>query len=155
AKARTWFLREVRAATRLHHPNVALALDANEADGVHFLVLEYVDGQTLEALVRRLGPMPVRLACRGVRQAAAGLHAAHEQSIVHRDVKPSNLLIPRAAELHGPDGWAADASADAGPLVKVVDFGVARFHDPSAGESLGRSTENGFLGTPDYIAPEQ
>ncbi len=141
-----WFRREVKAATQLVHPNIVMAYDANEAGGVHFLVMEYVDGTNLDALVRRQGPPPLPRACELVRQAALGLQHAHEKGMVHRDVKPANLLIPRESLGGGAGG---------GPLVKLVDFGLARLHKQSAGETIAVKTESGLLGTPDYIAPEQ
>ena len=101
------FLREVRAAARLSHPNIVAALDAEEVEGTHFLVMEYVEGVSLSRLVKENGPLSIETACAAVRQAAVGLQHAHEQGLVHRDIKPDNLL--RAA-----DG-----------RVKVADFGVA------------------------------
>jgi serine/threonine protein kinase len=137
-----WFRREVRAATQLVHPNIVMAYDANEADGVHFLVMEYVDGTNLDVLVRREGPLPLPRACELMRQCALALQHAHEKGMVHRDVKPANVLIPR-------EGTAG------GPLVKLVDFGLARLHKQAAGGTIAVQTASGLLGTPDYIAPEQ
>jgi hypothetical protein len=116
-----------------------MAYDANEADGTHFLVMEYVDGTNLDALVRRHGPLPLPRACELMHQCALALQHAHEKGMVHRDVKPANLLIPR----EGP------------ALVKLVDFGLARLHKQSAGGTIAVQTESGLLGTPDYISPEQ
>jgi eukaryotic-like serine/threonine-protein kinase len=92
-RARDLFLREVRAAAQLVHPNIVTAYDANEIDGRTFLVLEYVDGPNLEQLVRRQGPLPIGQACDYVRQTAHGLQCAHLQGMVHRDVKPANILV--------------------------------------------------------------
>jgi serine/threonine protein kinase len=141
-----WFRREVRAATQLVHPNIVMAYDANEADGVHFLVMEYVDGTNLDALVRQHGPLPLPRACELIRQAALALQHAHEKGMVHRDVKPANVLIPRESLT----GRRPDA-----PLVKLVDFGLARLHKQSSDGTIAVQTVNGLLGTPDYIAPEQ
>jgi serine/threonine protein kinase len=149
-----WFLREVRAAAQLHHPNVALASDVSEAEGVHFVVMEYVDGPALDTLVRSHGLMPVRLACRVFREAAAALQAAHQQGVIHRDIKPSNLLVPTAAGLVRERAWRDDPSG-AGPLVKVVGFGLGRLSGPAGSEAFIRPTANGFLGTTGYVAPEQ
>jgi serine/threonine-protein kinase len=141
-----WFRREVRAATQLVHPNIVMAYDANEADGVHFLVMEYVDGTNLDALVRKQGPLPLPRACELMRQAALALQHAHEKGMVHRDVKPANVLVPRESLAAGSSG---------APLVKLVDFGLARLHKQVAGGTIAVQTESGLLGTPDYIAPEQ
>ena len=135
------FQREMELIGSLDHPNVVRALDANEDGGCHFLVMEYVDGPDLSRVTARLGPWRVADAAAAVRQAALGLQCAHERGLVHRDVKPSNLLL-------APEG-----------TVKVVDLGVARFQadgprDPAA--EPGRLTGTGqMIGTPDYIAPEQ
>ncbi len=139
-----WFRREVRASTHLVHPNIVMAYDANEADGLHFLVMEYVQGVTLDALVRQHGPLPVDNACALMRQAALGLQHAHDKGMVHRDIKPGNLLIPR------PDG---EQPPDV--LVKIVDFGLARLQGKTQGETIALRGETGVLGTPDYISPEQ
>ncbi len=155
-RARTWFKREVLALTQLYHPNIVMAYDANEADGMLFLVMEYVDGQNLEALVRKQGPLPFTLACELMRQAAQALQYAHEKGMVHRDIKPGNLLIPNGAVaqlsltplLRGPSSAPAVA-------VKVVDFGLARLHSNSSAATLMLQNEKSFLGTPDYVSPEQ
>jgi serine/threonine protein kinase len=151
-RARSWFKREVVAVTQLCHPNVVMAYDANEADGQLFLVMEYVEGQNLDALVRRQGPLPVALACELMRQAARGLQYAHEKGIVHRDIKPGNLLVLN-------DGLARLAAnpeqATAPVVVKVVDFGLARLHQTTRTNTLQLQNEKSFLGTPDYVSPEQ
>ena len=126
------FRREVRAAAQLNHPNIATAYDADEAGGSHFLVMEYVSGEVLLDVVKR-GPLPTAEACRAVRDAARGLAHAHAAGLIHRDVKPANLI--RAA-----DG-----------TVKVLDFGLVGM-EAGAG---GLTGENMVMGTPDYIAPEQ
>jgi serine/threonine protein kinase len=142
--AREAFQREVRAAARLNHPNIVTAYDANEIGDRSYLVLEYADGPTLEALVAENGPLPVPTACEIVRQAALGLAHAHDAGMVHRDVKPSNILVARASRTGS--AW----------VVKIADFGIARLAppaaDPGARPGPGR---RGVLGTPDYVAPEQ
>lgn len=137
ATARQAFGREVKAAARLNHPNIVTAYDANEVGDRSYLVLEFVDGPTLDGLVRQGGPLPVAHACEFVRQAAWGLQHAHELGMVHRDVKPANLLVARPSK-------AAPAC-----VVKIADFGIAMLAaaEPSGGP--------GFVGTPDYAAPEQ
>jgi WD40 repeat protein len=137
------FRQEVRAAARLHHPNIVTAHDADQAGGLHFLVMEYVEGTGLADLVRERGPLPVAEACEYVRQAALGLQHAHEQGMVHRDLKPQNLMRTPAGQ------------------VKILDFGLARLprtsEEPSTGEApAGPLTGAGtVMGTADYIAPEQ
>jgi serine/threonine protein kinase len=129
------FTREIKAAARLSHPNIVAALDAEQAGGVHFLVMEYVEGTDLARLVQQRGPLPVALACEYVRQAALGLQHAHERGLVHRDIKPSNLMLT------------------AGGQVKVLDFGLALLASETAAGDL---TSTGVvMGTADYIAPEQ
>jgi serine/threonine protein kinase len=137
------FRREVRSAASLAHPNVVAAHDAEQAGRTFFLVMEFVRGESLAALVRRRGPLPVRDACEYARQACLGLQHAFEKGLIHRDVKPDNLML-----------------ADDG-TVKVLDFGLARLHDTvdavaEKGLGDGQLTAAGsVMGTPDYIAPEQ
>ncbi|HBI46797.1 MAG TPA: hypothetical protein DDY78_28680 [Planctomycetales bacterium] len=149
-RARELFLREVRAAAQLVHPNIVTAYDANEIEGRTFLVLEYVDGPNLEQLVRRQGPLPVGQACDYVRQIAIGLQCAHLLGMVHRDVKPANILVQRRG-LNGGDVG----------LVKISDFGLARLHNPNAADEFSdhpgtiMTKDNTVMGTPDYLSPEQ
>jgi serine/threonine protein kinase len=143
-KARQLFMREVRAAGKLMHPNIVTAHDANEVDGRHYLVMEYIDGPNLDQLVRERGPLPVGLACDIVRQAAAGLQCAFEQGMVHRDIKPSNLLVQRTG-----------TTLSSGYLVKILDFGLARLGDNSDASATIMTPANVIMGTPDYLSPEQ
>jgi formylglycine-generating enzyme required for sulfatase activity len=143
------FGREMKAVGGLDHPNIVRATDAGEAGGVHFLVMEFVEGVNLSRLVKEHGPLPVREACALIRQAAAGLEYAHAAGLIHRDVKPSNLM--RTA-----DG-----------MVKVLDLGLARLAgegeapgaaDADSVSSPGASdvTSAGqVIGTLHYMAPEQ
>jgi eukaryotic-like serine/threonine-protein kinase len=127
------FRREARAIARLNHPNIVTVIDRGEFEGRQFIVFEYVPGANLKDLVRREGPLPVEEAVALAHQVARGLAFAHEQGIVHRDVKPQNVLLD---ETGSP---------------KVTDFGIARSLDPQEG-----LTESGtLLGTSDYISPEQ
>jgi WD40 repeat protein len=129
------FRREVMAAARLSHPNVVAAHDAERAGELHFLVMEYIEGQSLARLVAQKGPLGVAEACDYARQAALGLQHAHEHGMIHRDVKPQNLM------------------RTAGGVVKVLDFGLARLAGPAEAAPL---TQAGVvLGTPDYMAPER
>lgn len=130
------FQREVKSAARLAHPNIVAAYDAEQAGDVHFLVMEYVEGVSLDKLVAERGPLPAGEACEYIRQAAWGLQHAFERGTVHRDIKPHNLM-------RTPQGQ-----------IKVLDFGLARF--ASDRRSDGSLTKAGtVMGTPDYIAPEQ
>src|SRR2546425_62546 len=124
------FLNEVRLALKVTHPNVCRVHDIGEADGQHFISMEYVDGEDLASLLRRIGRFPRDRAIRVARQLCAGLAAAHEQGILHRDLKPQNVMI------------------DGRGQVKITDFGLAGI----AAEIDGRQIR---FGTPAYMAPEQ
>src|SRR5262245_42103255 len=131
------FHREVKVAAQLEHPNVVHALDAGEANGAHYLVMEYVDGIDLARWVKQRGPLPADQACDFIRQAALGLQHAFECGMVHRDIKPANLLVG-AAPGGGPSGSGlqrrpALAAATAAPQapaaayqIKILDMGLAR-----------------------------
>jgi serine/threonine-protein kinase len=139
--------REVHTALSLDHPNIAGAVDAGEAGGRYYLALEFVDGIDLSRLVRRYGLLSVPEACEYVRQAALGLHYAHDRGFVHRDIKPSNLVV--SGERHVP-------GATEPARVKVLDMGLVRsvgFDDGGGSPDLTRAGT--VVGTPDYMAPEQ
>src|SRR5262245_5044766 len=132
------FRREIKAAARLAHENVVLAYDADQAGDVHFFAMEFVDGITLDDLVEEKGPLPVGEACEYVRQIAMGLQHAHEAGLIHRDVKPSNMLLSK-------DG-----------IVKISDLGLVLLDDTETAESVSKITKEGLtVGTPDFVAPEQ
>jgi tRNA A-37 threonylcarbamoyl transferase component Bud32 len=142
------FRREARAAAQLAHPNIVAAFDAEQAGDTHFLVMEYVDGVSLARLVADRGPLPVAEACDYVRQTALGLQHAQERGMVHRDIKPQNLMRTPVGQ------------------IKILDFGLARFAMENAADAqpaparpealAGSLTLTGMvMGTPDYIAPEQ
>ena len=143
------FLREAQAAARLTHPNiVAIYLVSETEEGVPFMVMEYVEGQTLGALLEKLGVVETRRALRIARQIASALGEAHEQGIVHRDLKADNILLAER-----PRGRSAG-----GDVVKVLDFGIAKLlgGEPDPGGAIGQLTRDGTIfGTPHYIAPEQ
>jgi serine/threonine protein kinase len=160
------FQREVHAVAHLHHPGIATAYDAGVSRGRHFLVMEYVDGPSLQSLVETHGPLPFGLACELMRQAADTLQYAHENGMVHRDIKPANLLIAQMAEKGsgvislGPrtSDRKSEAIPDAfAPLLKIIDFGLARLRQTGrAGVDVTIQVAPGTVwGTVDYIAPEQ
>ena len=127
------FVREARAAARLNHPNVVAVFDQGSDDGTVFLVMEYVAGSTLRDLVRDKAPLPPRRAVALLEQVLAALSAAHEAGLVHRDVKPENVLI-------APDG-----------RIKVADFGLAR---AVSSTTAATATSGLLIGTVSYLAPE-
>src|SRR5687768_15120809 len=122
------FRREVEAAARLHHPNIVTAFDAEQAGDLHFLVMEYVNGIDLSKLLEERGPLPVAEACEYIRQAALGLQTAHESGMVHRDIKPQNLMVSRSVATGG--SLVACKATGEPPIVtkqfvKILDFGLA------------------------------
>lgn len=133
------FHREIQAAAQLNHPNVVRAFDADQVSDTHFLVMECVEGIDLAKLVKKHGPLPVAQACDCAHQAALGLQHAYERGLVHRDIKPQNLLLTQEG------------------VVKVLDMGLARLDQPA--EDTERSStmtqEGTVMGSLDYIAPEQ
>jgi serine/threonine protein kinase len=127
------FRREARAVAQLSHPNIVTVIDRGEADGHQFIVFEFIDGENLKELVERTGPLPVRRAVELALAVAEGLAFAHEHGLVHRDVKPQNVLLNGEGE------------------AKVTDFGIARSLDVEHGV-----TQTGtVLGTSNYLSPEQ
>ena len=138
------FHREVKTAASLDHPNIVTAFDAEQANDLHFLVMEFVDGTDLAQTVKQNGPLPVAKACDYVRQAAQGLQYAHDQGMVHRDIKPHNLIVTKD------------------DVVKILDFGLASLvpqRDSAASETISGSSDltvaGAIMGTPDFISPEQ
>lgn len=131
------FYREAKAVARLDHPNIVRAHDIDHEDKLHFLVLEFVDGVNLHDFVKKNGILAPARAAHYIRQAALGLQHAHEAGLVHRDIKPGNLLLDRQG------------------VVKLLDMGLARFFDDD-GSSFAKNFEQGYsIGTADYMAPEQ
>jgi eukaryotic-like serine/threonine-protein kinase len=125
------FRQEARSVASLHHPNIATVYDTG-TDGVDYIVMQLVDGEDLERMIRRLGRIPVHTAARIVVDVSRALQAAHERGIIHRDVKPANILVDRDGE------------------VRVVDFGIAR-----AANAIGVTTAGMMLGSVHYVSPEQ
>jgi WD40 repeat protein/tRNA A-37 threonylcarbamoyl transferase component Bud32 len=130
------FAQEVKAAAQLNHPNIVAAYDFEQAGDLHMLVMEYVEGSNLAEVVERKGPLPVAHACHYVRQAAQGLQHAFERKMIHRDLKPHNLMLT-------PQG-----------TVKVLDLGLAR-RTSNCPQQSGVTAVGTVVGTPEYIAPEQ
>src|SRR6188474_1096750 len=138
--ARSRFLREARAAANIHHPNVARVTYYGEQDGECFYAMELVKGETLEARVRRDGPMSLALALDVIEQAARALVSAEACGVVHRDIKPSNVML---------ESDSSDALR-----VKLIDYGVAKVMGPQT-QSGAEQTHAGFIGTPAFASPEQ
>jgi serine/threonine protein kinase/tetratricopeptide (TPR) repeat protein len=138
-EARERFLREARAAARLRHPNVASVFyyGTRRSDRQCFYAMELVEGETLEARLRRAGPLPPALALEVIAQVAKALGAAETHGLVHRDLKPANLMLVEGPEL----------------TVKVIDFGLAKAVAVAAGDA--DLTHGGFVGTPAFASPEQ
>jgi serine/threonine protein kinase len=134
------FLREARAAASVRHPNVASVFHLGRTRSSYFYAMEFVEGETLEHLIRRSGRVRVKVALEIVTQVAAGLAAVHEQNLVHRDIKPSNIMV-RLKD----DGIIA---------AKIIDLGLAKaVNEPSAQTAI--STPGAFAGTPEFASPEQ
>src|SRR5262245_38593390 len=130
------FQREAKALAQLAHPGIIQAHDSEEADGRHFLVMEYVEGKSLAQLLKEKGRLAPAVAADYAHQAALALEHAHERGLIHRDVKPSNLLLSSNGR------------------VKVLDLGLARFLQDQVTDPA-RTREGAGMGTPDYAAPEQ
>jgi serine/threonine protein kinase len=130
------FYREAKAIAAVDHPNIVRAYDIDQDENLHFLVMEYVDGTNLQDLVKKFGPLDITRACHYIYGSAIGLQHAHENGLIHRDIKPGNILIDRTG------------------VVKILDMGLARFfHDED--DVLTKKYDENVLGTADYLAPEQ
>jgi serine/threonine protein kinase len=175
------FQRESRLAMRLNHPNIVRTFQTGKAGRIHYLVMEYLDGETLEAVLQRRGPLPPAEGVRLIYQALRGLQHMHEQGLIHRDLKPSNLMLVHAPSPYPlpprGEGKSIDPSPPAGEgrvrgpaagqpdttlqsTVKILDIGLGRvLVDESAPAEVKKqdqlTTENVMMGTPDYLAPEQ
>ena len=134
--SRDRFYREARAVAAVDHPNLVRAYDIDQDENLHFLVMEYVDGTNLHDLVKKFGSLNTPRACHYIYGAAVGLQHAHEMGLVHRDIKPGNILVDRSG------------------VVKILDMGLARFfHDED--DVLTKKYNEDVLGTADYLSPEQ
>ena len=145
------FRREGRLLTKLDHPNVVRAFQVGEAEGRHYLVLEYLDGDTLEEVLAKRKKLPPVEAVRVIHQAMLGLQHIHERGMIHRDLKPANLML-----VDSPDKAGNDTLDRA---VKILDIGLGKALFDEAGlvsDDASKLTADGTLmGTPDYLAPEQ
>jgi serine/threonine protein kinase len=130
------FYREARAVAALDHPNIVHAYDIDNDENLHFLVMEYVDGASFQELVKKVGPIDITRACHYIRAAALGLEHASQAGLIHRDIKPGNILVDRTG------------------VVKILDMGLARFFNDED-DVLTKKFDENVLGTADYLAPEQ
>ncbi len=138
--ARLRFLREARSAARLRHSNVASVLHLGKTGSSYFYAMEFVEGDTLEKLIKRFGQIEVKLALEIAMQVAAGLSAVHKQKLVHRDIKPSNIMV------NVEEGSTITA--------KIIDLGLAK-PAPDAPADAAISMPGAFAGTPEFASPEQ
>jgi serine/threonine protein kinase/TPR repeat protein len=136
--ARQRFIREARSAARLRNPHVAAVYHLGTAGGTYYYAMEYIDGETVDALIKRSGSLPPELALAIADQVARALAAAEPHGLVHRDIKPANLMVIRE------DGHLG---------VKVIDFGLAKSSLPD--EESATLSHGGFVGTPHFASPEQ
>jgi len=131
------FKQEIRLARRISHPNVVRTHDLGEADGTYFITMEFVEGTSLDELLKRRGSLPLDVTLTIGRQLCRALEVAHAQGVVHRDIKPQNLVV------------------DAKGFLKVMDFGIARLVEGRQPPGEGLTAEGSIIGTPEYMAPEQ
>jgi serine/threonine-protein kinase len=135
------FKREVRAAQLVAHQNIVATYDAGQlADGRMYLTMEYVEGVSLHDLVQQRGALPIVLACGILAEAADAIHCAHAAGVVHRDIKPHNIIL---------------ADHPNGKIVRILDFGMAKILDSNMQESMVLSADGAIFGTPQYMSPEQ
>src|SRR5215210_2141342 len=141
------FEREAQAAASIQHPNTVSVTDFGEtADGIFYLVMEYVEGETLHRLLRREGTLTVKRAVGLLKQIAEGVEAAHEAGILHRDLKPANIFIMQKKTGKSEDGF-----------IKVGDFGLAKIVNQTVTDTASNATPSsrGIIGTPEFMSPEQ
>src|SRR5262245_53562535 len=137
-EAHARFLREGEAASRIHHPHVVDVVDVGTEDGIPFLVMEFLEGQSLEALIASTGRMELEAAISLLLPALSAVAAGHAQGVVHRDLKPANIFVARGS-------WGES-------VTKVLDFGVSKLMAAGDGTLTAPSS---MLGTASYMSPEQ
>ena len=138
--ARLRFLREARAAASVRHPNVASVFHLGRKGRDYFYAMEFVEGETLDSLIKRSGPLEVKRALEITMQVAAGLAAVHKKKLVHRDIKPSNIMVSFEEE--------------GAVTAKIIDLGLAKAVDESGAQTTISAT-GAFAGTPEFASPEQ
>lgn len=131
------FRRKIAILSRLKHPNIVAAYEAGEHEGVYYLLMEYVDGENLATLIKQQGPLPVATAVDYVRQTAAGLSHAHAQGVLHRNIKPTKLLVNQKG------------------TVKLIGFRLAKLQDDTQADQVRLTMSGQVMGTFEYMAPEQ
>ncbi|MDP1560823.1 MAG: protein kinase [Pirellulaceae bacterium] len=129
------FYREARAAAQLNHPNIVRTFDIDQQGDQHYMVMEFIDGEDLSSLVKRVGPLPINDAVNYLRQSAAALQHAHQAGLIHRDVKPGNLLLNKQGQ------------------IKLLDLGLAKFTDQLSNLTVIHNET--LMGTADFLSPEQ
>jgi serine/threonine-protein kinase len=135
------FSREARAASRISHPNALSVTDFGEDEnGIVFLVMEFLSGRTLKQVIREEGPLPLTRVVDITRQVGDALHAAHQQGVVHRDLKSDNIML---------------LDTMTGDHAKVLDFGIAKINEQEGHRDVGLTAPNLVIGTPQYMSPEQ
>jgi serine/threonine-protein kinase len=156
------FFREIEVISQLAHPAIVHAYDAGVVGSVYFLAMEYVEGTTLDKLVKDSGRLAVPQACEYIRQAALGLQHAHERGLVHRDIKPGNLLVSgggASGESEKSDSGSSFSMQSPWGTIKILDLGLARLQQPNWKSNTQQLTvlagNSVMQGTPDYLAPEQ
>jgi serine/threonine protein kinase len=140
----------MKAVGRLSHPNIVRATDAGEINGVHYLAMELIDGETLAEVVKKRGRPTLQEACRWIRQAALALHAAHETGLIHRDVKPGNFMLDRDGQIKVLDLGLARINSAA-----ELDSNIDHFESDPRPKHHPLTWAGGVFGTAAYIAPEQ
>ena len=152
------FERELKAVTRLSHPNIIRTFDASRVGSTHYFAMEFIEGTDLGKVVQLSGPLGIGEACDYIRQVASGLQHAHQLGLVHRDIKPANLFLVHPPGYDKPANGTWKRPAD--PVIKILDWGLARLQgvadEAEASDPSSAGREEGMLiGTADYIAPEQ
>ena len=141
----TRFEREMEAIGQLDHAHIVRANDAGEEQGLHYLVMDFIDGLDLSQLIKRLGIVPIAEACEIVRQAAIGLQYIHDHGLIHRDIKPSNLMLAAPTT----------SSPQTSPNVRILDLGLALLGDEHLKDEEDLTSVGQLMGTLDYMSPEQ